>query len=73
MSINLGLTSDKKYNCIVGFSGKIIDKENLNLRKKTSTNTLLIHGDSDQIVPANFMLEEDSVTQIPRQNSLLTR
>ncbi len=57
MSINLGLTSDKKYNCIVGFSGKIIDKENLNLRKKTSTNTLLIHGDSDQVVPANFMLE----------------
>ncbi len=57
MSINLGLTSDKKYNCIVGFSGKIIDKENLNLRKKTSTNTLLIHGDSDKVVPANFMLE----------------
>jgi len=57
MSINLGLTSDKKYNCIVGFSGKIIDKENLNLRKKTSTNTLLIHGESDQVVPANFMLE----------------
>ena len=57
MSINLGLTSDRKYNCIVGFSGKIIDKENLNLRKKTSTNTLLIHGDSDQVVPANFMLE----------------
>ncbi len=57
MSINLGLTSDKKYNCIVGFSGKIIDKENLNLRKKTSTNTLLIHGDSDQVVPAYFMLE----------------
>tara|TARA_B100000902_G_scaffold391073_1_gene441137 strand:- start:585 stop:1244 length:660 start_codon:yes stop_codon:yes gene_type:complete len=57
MSINLGLTSDQKYNCIVGFSGKIIDKENLNLRKKTPTNTLLIHGDSDQVVPANFMLE----------------
>jgi len=57
MSINLGLTSDQEYNCIVGFSGKIIDKENLYLRKKTSTNTLLIHGDSDQVVSANFMLE----------------
>ena len=57
MSINLGLTADEKFNCIVGFSGKIIDKENLKSRKKVSTDTLLIHGDLDQIVPPNFMLE----------------
>mgnify|MGYP001429321511 CR=1 FL=1 len=57
MSINLGLTSKQEYNSIIGFSGKIIDKENLDLRKKNSTNTLLIHGDSDQVVPATFMLE----------------
>jgi len=57
MSINLGLISDKEYNCIVGFSGKIIDQENLKSRKKASTDTLLIHGDSDQVVPANYMLE----------------
>jgi phospholipase/carboxylesterase len=57
MSINLGLTSDKEYGCVVGFSGKIINKENLSLRKKASTNILLIHGDSDQVVSPNFMLE----------------
>ncbi|MBD1164228.1 dienelactone hydrolase family protein [Pelagibacterales bacterium SAG-MED13] len=57
MSINLGLTSDEAYNCVVGFSGKIINKENLKLRKKVSTDTLLIHGEKDQIVPPNFMLE----------------
>jgi phospholipase/carboxylesterase len=57
MSINLGLTSDKEYNCIIGFSGKIINQENLKLRKTISTNTLLIHGDSDQVVSPNFMLE----------------
>ncbi len=57
MSINLGLTSDQKYNCVVGFSGKIINQENLKLRKKASTNILLIHGDSDQVVSPNFMLE----------------
>ena len=28
MSINLGLTSKENYNCIVGFSGKIIDEKN---------------------------------------------
>ena len=57
MSINVGLTSNQEYNCIVGFSGKIIDQEDLRLRKKVSTNTLLIHGDSDQVVSPNFLLE----------------
>ena len=57
MSINLGLTSDQEYNCIVGFSGKIISQKDLNIRKKISTKTLLIHGDSDQVVHPNFMLE----------------
>ena len=57
MSINLGLTSDQEYNCIVGFSGKIINQEDLKFRKKVSTNTLLIHGDSDQVVLPNFLLE----------------
>ena len=57
MSINLGLTSDQEYNCIVGFSGKIINQENLKSRKKVSTSTLLIHGDSDQVVPPNCLLE----------------
>ena len=57
MSINLGLTSDDEYNCIIGFSGKIIDQNNLANRKKVSTNALLIHGDSDQVVSPHFMLE----------------
>ena len=57
MSINLGITSVKKYNCIVGFSGKIINTKDLETRKKSSTNTLLIHGDMDQVVPASYMLE----------------
>ena len=57
MSINLGLTSDQEYNCIVGFSGKIINQEDLKFRKRASTKTLLIHGDSDQVVQPNFLLE----------------
>ena len=57
MSINLGLTSEEDYNCIIGFSGKIIDKKDLKLRIRSSTKTLLIHGDSDQVVSPKFMLE----------------
>jgi phospholipase/carboxylesterase len=56
MSINLGLTSNQEFNCIVGFSGKIINQKDLLLRKKVSTKTLLIHGDSDQVVQPSFML-----------------
>ena len=57
MAINLGLTLDKEFNCIVGFSGKIINQKNLSHRKKISSKTLLIHGDSDQVVSPNFLLE----------------
>ena len=57
MSINLGLTSEQEYCCVVGFSGKIINQEDLKNRKKILTKTLLIHGELDQVVHPSFMLE----------------
>ena len=57
MSINLGLTNSENYNCIVGFSGKIINSEDLTKRKTSSTKMLLLHGDKDLVVPPTFLLE----------------
>ena len=57
MSLNVGLTSNEKFLCVIGFSGKIIDQINLKDRIKNSTDTLLIHGDVDQIVPSTHLLE----------------
>ena len=57
MSLNVGLTSNEKFLSIVGFSGKIIDQTNLKNRIKNKTDTLLIHGDIDQIVPSTHLLE----------------
>ena len=57
MSINLGLISDQEYNCIVGFSGKIIDQNYLKEKKKVNANILMIHGDADEIVSPNSLLE----------------
>jgi len=57
MSINLGLIADENFNCIVGFSGKIIDEKNLSERIKSKTKMLLIHGDSDAVVPPKRLLE----------------
>jgi len=57
MSINLGLTSNENYNCIVGFSGKIIDKNNLFKRKTSRTKMLLLHGDLDEVVSSVNLFE----------------
>merc|ERR1711965_726847 len=57
MSINMGLISDENFNSIVGFSGKIINREDLNNRKISLTKMLLIHGDQDEVVAPNFLLE----------------
>ena len=57
MSINIGLTSDENFNCVVGFSGKIIDKNNLAKRISSTTKMLLLHGDKDVIVPSSNLLD----------------
>ena len=56
MSINLGLTSKENYSCVVGFSGKIINQEDLIKRKTSSTKMLLLHGDKDEVVSPTFLL-----------------
>ena len=57
MSINLGLTISENFNCIVGFSGKIINQDDLKKRKISSTKMFLLHGDSDTVVSPTSLLE----------------
>ena len=57
MSLNVGLTSKEKFSCIVGFSGKIINQKDLKERLISPTDTMLIHGDVDQVVPPIHLLE----------------
>ena len=57
MSINVGLSSDEKYSGILGFSGKIINKKDLSKRISQKPETLLIHGENDDIVPCVKSLE----------------
>ena len=59
MSLNVGLTSEKAFSCIVGFSGKIINMQDLSSRIKNKTNILMIHGENDPIVPPNNLLESE--------------
>ncbi len=57
IALNIGLTSEKEFNCIVGFSGKIINKNNLSERIKSKTKIFLLHGDMDTVVPPGNLLD----------------
>ena len=57
MAIQVGLKKIIKVNSIVGYSGKIINQENLSKNINSKPNILLMHGDSDTIVPPMHLLE----------------
>ena len=57
MSINLGLICNQSFKSVIGFSGKIIDKNDLQNRIKSKTNMLLFHGDADEVVSPSSLLE----------------
>ena len=57
MSIIIGLTSKENFNCVVGFSGKILDKNHLSKRISSKTKILLFHGELDTVVPASNLLD----------------
>ena len=57
MSINLGLTSNEKFKSVIGFSGKIINKIDLQERMNSKTDVLLFHGDADEVVSPSSLLE----------------
>ncbi len=63
MSLNVGLTNEECFNSIIGFSGKIINKEDLSSRIKSKPKILLIHGDSDEIVPSYNLLDAKDFLQ----------
>ncbi len=57
ISLNIALTSNEDFNCVVGFSGKIIDKNNLSERISSKTKILLLHGELDTVVPPSNLLD----------------
>ena len=57
ISLNVGLTLQESLSCIVGFSGKIIDKNDLSRRILSKTDILLIHGELDTVVTPSNLLE----------------
>jgi len=57
MSIQVGLKKKEQLNCLVGYSGKIINKKHLSDNIKSKPKIFLMHGANDTIVPPTHLLE----------------
>ena len=57
MIIQIALKKKKQINCLVGYSGKIINKRHLSDNIVSRPKIFLMHGDRDTIVSPSYLLE----------------
>ena len=57
ISLQTGIKRKDTINSIIGYSGRIIDTEHLGKNIVSKPNIILMHGDIDQIVPVDSLLE----------------
>ena len=57
ISLQTGIKRKDKINSIIGYSGRIIDTEHLGKNIVSRPNIILMHGDTDQIVSVDALLE----------------
>ena len=57
MSIQVGLKKKEQINCIVGYSGKVINQKHLLNNINSKPKIFLMHGINDTIVPPTHLLE----------------
>ena len=57
ISIQAAFKIKKKISCLIGYSGKVINKEHLSSNIISKPATYLMHGQNDTIVPPTHLLE----------------
>ena len=57
ISIQMGLKKKKQVNCILGYSGKVINQKHLSDNINSKPKIFLMHGANDTIVPPTHLLE----------------
>ena len=57
MSIQVGLKKKEQINCLVGYSGKIINQQHLSDNINSKPKIFLMHGANDTIVSPTHLLE----------------
>ena len=57
ISIQAGLKKKEQINCILGYSGKVINQKHLSENINSKPKIFLMHGANDTIVPPTHLLE----------------
>jgi len=57
MILQVGLKKTKKINCLIGYSGKVINQKHLSENIKSKPKIFLMHGANDTIVSPTHLLE----------------
>ena len=57
ISLQVALKRKKKISCVIGYSGKILNKDHLKKNINSRPKLYLMHGDKDGVVPINSLLE----------------
>ena len=63
ISLQTGIKRKDKINSIIGYSGKIINTEHLEKNIVSRPNIILMHGDIDQVVSIDGLLEAKNFFQ----------
>ena len=57
ISLQTALKKEEELNCVIGYSGKIINQKHLSNNIKSKPKLFLMHGANDTIVPPTCLLE----------------
>ncbi len=57
ISLQVGLKKAKQINCLIGYSGKIINQKHLSTNIKSKPKIFLMHGENDEIVLPTHLLD----------------
>ena len=57
ISIQVALKKKQQINCLVGYSGKIINQKHLSDNINSKPKIFLMHGENDTIVSPTYLLE----------------
>ena len=57
MGIQVGIKKKNKINCLIGYSGKVINQKHLSENINSKPKMFLMHGENDTIVPPTYLLE----------------
>ena len=57
ISIQTAIKRKDQIKCLIGYSGKLLNKDHLQKNINSRPEIYLMHGDIDQVVPINSLLE----------------